>query len=113
MNSKLKNIIIATGGTGGHIFPACSLAKHLIDKKINVKLISDKRGMRYLKEYPNLNIIQITSSTISKKIFFKFCISSLIILYSIFRSIILLSFNRVNLVFGMGGYSSFPICIAA
>ncbi len=113
MNSKLKNIIIATGGTGGHIFPACSLAKHLIDKKINVKLISDKRGMRYLKEYPNLNIIQITSSTISKKNFFKFCISSLIILYSIFRSIILLSFNRVNLVFGMGGYSSFPICIAA
>ena len=64
MNSKLKKIIIATGGTGGHIFPAYSLAKHLIDKKIDVKLTSDKRGMRYLKEYHELNVVQIASSTI-------------------------------------------------
>jgi UDP-N-acetylglucosamine:LPS N-acetylglucosamine transferase len=34
MNSKLSKIIIATGGTGGHVFPAYSLAKHFIDKKI-------------------------------------------------------------------------------
>ena len=61
MNSKLNKIIIATGGTGGHVFPAYSLAKHFIDKKINVKLISDKRGMRYLKDYDNLNIIKIES----------------------------------------------------
>jgi UDP-N-acetylglucosamine--N-acetylmuramyl-(pentapeptide) pyrophosphoryl-undecaprenol N-acetylglucosamine transferase len=113
MNNKLIKIIIATGGTGGHVFPAYSLAKHLIDKKINVELVSDKRGMKYLKDYPNLNIIQIESSTLSKKSIFNFLISVLIILYSIFRSLIYLSFNRVNLIFGMGGYSSFPVCIAA
>ena len=48
-----------------------------------------------------------------KKNVFKFLISIFIILYSIFRSLVLLSSNRVNLVFGMGGYSSFPVCIAA
>ena len=32
MNNKFKKIIIATGGTGGHVFPAYSLAKHFIEK---------------------------------------------------------------------------------
>lgn len=113
MNSKLNKVIIATGGTGGHVFPAYSLAKHLINKKINVQLTSDKRGMKYLSNYHDLNITQIRSSTISKKNIFDFFISNLIILYSIFRSIIFLIFNRPDLVFGMGGYSSFPICIGA
>ena len=113
MKSKLNNIVIATGGTGGHIFPAYSLAKHFIEKKYNVKLVSDKRGMRYLKDYQELNITQITSSTISKKNILGLTISIFITLYSIFRSSIFLLFNRPELVFGMGGYSSFPICIAA
>ena len=113
MNSKLNKIIIATGGTGGHVFPAYSLAKHFIDKKINVQLISDKRGMRYLKDYDNLNIIKIESSPISQKNIFKFIISIFTILYSMLKSFFFLLFNRANLVFGMGGYSSFPICVAA
>ena len=71
MIKKLKKIIIATGGTGGHIFPAYSLAKHFMDKKINVELISDKRGLKYLKSYNDLKITQITSSTIFKKNIFK------------------------------------------
>ena len=29
------------------------------------------------------------------------------------RSIIFLTFNRPSIIFGMGGYASFPLCIAA
>ena len=50
---KKKNILIATGGTGGHIFPAYSLANYLAKNKYNVKLSSDKRGLQYLKDYKN------------------------------------------------------------
>ena len=50
-----KKILIATGGTGGHIFPAYSLANYLIRKKYNVKLTSDYRGLKYLKNIKNLN----------------------------------------------------------
>ena len=78
MNNKIKKIIIATGGTGGHVFPAYSLAKHFIDKNINVQIISDKRGLRYLKAYNNLKIVEIASSTIFKKNIFKSLISILI-----------------------------------
>ena len=35
------------------------------------------------------------------------------ILYSIFKSLFFLITNRPKIIFGMGGYASFPICIAA
>ena len=54
MNSKINKIIIATGGTGGHVFPAYSLAKHFIENKINVEIISDKRGLKYLQNYNDI-----------------------------------------------------------
>ena len=113
MNNKLKKVIIATGGTGGHIFPAYSLAKHFIENKVNVEIVSDKRGLKYLQSYKDVKIIEISSSTIFKKNIFQFIFSVLIILISVIRSFIFLSINRPNLVFGMGGYSSFPVCIAA
>ena len=45
MRLKNKKIVIATGGTGGHIFPAYSLAKHLIENKFHVEIISDKEEL--------------------------------------------------------------------
>ena len=113
MINNIKKIIIATGGTGGHVFPAYSLAKHFISNKIDVEIISDKRGIKYLKNYHDLKITQISSATIFKKNILKKLFSSIIIFYSIFRSFIFLLFFKPNLVFGMGGYSSFPICVAA
>ena len=41
MNKKFK-ILIAIGGTGGHVFPGCHLAQHLIEKKFDVELVTDK-----------------------------------------------------------------------
>ena len=67
MNNKLNKIIIATGGTGGHIFPAYSLAKHYLNKKISVELVSDRRGLKYLKNFGNIKITKIDSATIFQK----------------------------------------------
>jgi UDP-N-acetylglucosamine--N-acetylmuramyl-(pentapeptide) pyrophosphoryl-undecaprenol N-acetylglucosamine transferase len=113
MISNINKIIIATGGTGGHVFPAYSLAKHLIEKKNEVEIISDERGIKYLKNFRDIKITKIISTTLFRKNIFKFFFSILIILYSILKSLIYLFFNKPKLVFGMGGYSSFPVCIAA
>ena len=112
MNKK-KNILIATGGTGGHVFPAYSLANYLVKKNYNVRLTIDRRGCKYLKDYENLELVEISSSPLIKKNIFKFSYSVFIILLSIVRSLIFLLFNRPSIVFGMGGYSSFPVCIAS
>ena len=84
-------IIIATGGTGGHIFTAYSLAKYLMDKNFNVKLTTDKRGLKYLEKYKNLNLTIIPTSPLVRKNFLKFIISIVIIVYSIFRSVLFLT----------------------
>ena len=113
MSKKFNKVIIATGGTGGYIFPAYSLANHFINQKVNVRIISDKRGMKYLKNYNNLKISLIYSKTIFTKNIFKLIFSLFTIIYSILRSLVILLTDRPNLVFGMGGYSSFPVCVAA
>ena len=46
-----KKILIATGGTGGHIFPAYSLAIYLKSNNYNVNLTTDERGSKYLKNF--------------------------------------------------------------
>ncbi len=108
-----KKIVIATGGTGGHVFPAYGLANYLIKNHYEVNLISDERGLKYLKEYKNLKLKKIPASPLLKKNLFKFSYSVVIIFFSVFKSFLYLLFNRPLLIFGMGGYSSFPVCIAA
>ena len=110
---NLYKIFLAAGGSGGHIFPAYSLSKYLIKKKRKVTIITDKRGFKFLKNYSGIKIKTIISSTIFKNNTIKFIISIMIIFSAILNSLIFLFFNRPNIVIGMGGYSSFPICIAA
>ena len=75
-----KKVLIATGGTGGHVFPAYSLAKYLTNKNFHVQLTIDKRGAKYLKDHKSLNLIELPSSPLMKQNFIilpTFLISSL------------------------------------
>ena len=76
-------------------------------------MTTDQRGLKFLKNDLDLNIIKINSSPLIKKNIFKFMISFLIIIISIINSFFFLLYNRPSIIFGMGGYSSFPICVAA
>ena len=112
MSDKVK-VIIAVGGTGGHVFPGCSLASHLAEKKFDISMVSDKRGYKYLEKFKNFKISILHSHPISKKNIFSIFISFIFLLYSTLRSLIFIVFNRPSIIFGMGGYASFPICVAA
>lgn len=112
MNKKFK-ILIAIGGTGGHVFPGCHLAQHLIEKKFDVELVTDKRGVKFLKNYQFLKISVLPAYPIKIQNIFSYLFSLILIFFSIIRSLIFLILKKPSLVFGMGGYASFPLCIAA
>ena len=66
----MKKILIATGGSGGHVFPALSLYNHFLKKKMNPTIISDKRGIRFLGNLSNLKLVdeqKKTKKTAGKK----------------------------------------------
>ena len=78
----IKKIIIATGGTGGHVFPAYSLANYLISKNFNVILTTDKRGHKFLETNENINFIEIPAFPYKKENILQNFISILINFFS-------------------------------
>jgi UDP-N-acetylglucosamine--N-acetylmuramyl-(pentapeptide) pyrophosphoryl-undecaprenol N-acetylglucosamine transferase len=113
MKTFKNKILIATGGTGGHVFPAYSLAKNLIKNNFKVEIATDQRGYKYLKNYKNIKLIINNSATIFKKKIISTICSVFIIFFSYLRCLLVLYRAKPSLVFGMGGYASFPFCLAA
>ena len=108
-----KKIIFSSGGTGGHIFPALSMMKYFSNKGYNVLLVTDFRAQGFLKENLKFRSYIINADTPVNKNFFKKIISLVIIFFSILRSFIILIKEKPNLIFGFGGYVSFPISFAS
>ena len=58
-------VVLAAGGTGGHLFPAQALAEVLTSRGYVVHLMTDKRGMEYGGRFPARELHHIPSATIS------------------------------------------------
>ena len=113
MTDYKKKILIATGGTGGHVFPAYSLAKYFIKNQSSVDIVTDRRGFEFLKNYEGIKLKIINSETIFKKNPIIAIFSFIKINIAFISSLIFLFRSKPRIVFGMGGYSSFPVCLAA
>ena len=108
-----KKIIFSTGGTGGHILPALNLMKHFFERGHKVLLVTDKRGKNFIKKYSQFKSYVLKVDTPTNKNLFKKIFSFFIIFYSIIQSIIILKKEKPDLIFGFGGYASFPISITS
>ena len=58
-------IILAAGGTGGHMFPAEALARELLDRGQPVVLVTDIRGKAFGDALPAVRVERIRSATAS------------------------------------------------
>jgi len=106
----MQNILISTGGSGGHVVPATILYEHL-KEQFHVSMSTDYRGIKFLdKNKYNLEIFNI--NPISKNIFllpFQF----FLIIYLIIKSIFFLRKKKINILISTGGYMSLPLCLAS
>ena len=104
-----KNLLITTGGSGGHVVPAIILFEHL-SKEINLIITTDKRGLKFLDK--NINEFEIIDTPKLNNIFF-LPFSLFKTLFLTFKSIFLLKRRKIEKVFSTGGYMSLPIILAA
>ena len=78
-----KKIIFTAGGTGGHIFPAINLMKHIFEKDYDVLLVTDNRGNKFIENFKEFKSYILKSGTPTNKNIIKKFISFFIIFYSL------------------------------
>lgn len=106
-------IVLAAGGTGGHLFPAQALAEELNRRGYTVHLMTDERVRDYGKSFPaaETHIVHAATITPSKPLGVP---GQVLKLYGGYRKA-RESLARVKplAVVGFGGYPSFPPIFAA
>ena len=111
-NKKKYKFIISGGGTGGHIYPALSIADSLKNKFINSELlfVGSKNRME-MKIIPNrgYKIRGLNISGFNRKVSISNLLLPFKLIISLFQSLIILIKFRPNLVIGTGGFASGPI----
>ncbi len=106
-------IVLAAGGTGGHVFPAQALASELLRRGRPVVLVTDRRGAGYEKSFPGVDIQRIPAATFAGRGTFGKARSLLEIGAGYVAARGVLHRLSPGAVVGFGGYPSLPTMLAA
>lgn len=113
MNVAQATVLLCAGGTGGHLFPAESLAHALRARGIRVALATDARVDSIATEFPASEIVTIASATPSGRSLLKRA-GALLTLGRGFGAAAR-EIRRINpaAIVGFGGYPTVPPVLAA
>ena len=109
--SVLRHIIIAAGGTGGHMVPAEGVGDILRARGHKVTLITDQRGDAYRDIMTNYDRHVLATTGLSGGLIGK--IKGLVTIIRSFECLKLYKASKPDIVIGFGGYPSLPAVLAA
>jgi UDP-N-acetylglucosamine--N-acetylmuramyl-(pentapeptide) pyrophosphoryl-undecaprenol N-acetylglucosamine transferase len=115
MNTSFQElrIVLAAGGTGGHLFPAQALAEKLQERGHHVYLMTDERAERYGVKFPARSIHIVRSGTVQKHNVLQYAKTFGQLGLGVWESLRILRRIKPHLVIGFGGYPTVPPLMAA
>ena len=110
----MDSIIIAAGGTGGHIYPGIAVGTKLRALGFNVNWVGAKLGMEAeIVERHKFNFSPITIKGVRRSGLVRVLSAPILILLAILQAVLVIQRVKPKVVIGMGGYVSGPVGVAA
>ncbi len=113
MSADAPLVLLAAGGTGGHLFPAEALANALKQHGVAVDLATDRRAAAYAGQFPARRVHVLPSDTVRGRNPLRLALTALVLGYGLLRAAFLLLRLRPVAVVGFGGYPTLPPVLAA
>jgi UDP-N-acetylglucosamine--N-acetylmuramyl-(pentapeptide) pyrophosphoryl-undecaprenol N-acetylglucosamine transferase len=105
-------IVLAAGGTGGHLFPAEALARELMGRGFRVALVTDRRGQAFGDKLPGVALHRIRAGRFGAGLVSKVVGIAELALGTLEAGRLLRTLAPAAAV-GFGGYPSVPTMLAA
>src|SRR4029453_4303422 len=106
-------ILLAAGGTGGHLFPAEALGVELIKRGLRVRLATDARALHYSGLFTRDNIDVVPSETVRGRSLVSLVRTAYMLGYGTGVCAKLVRRLKPAAVVGFGGYPTVPPLVAA
>ncbi len=104
-------VLLAAGGTGGHLFPAQALADALIKRGVTIELATDHRAAHF--QFPARNVHIIPSATVRGRNPIALAHTGSLLALGTAKAWSMLGRVRPAVVVGFGGYPTVPPLFAA
>ena len=106
-------VLVAAGGTGGHLFPAEALATALNKRDIAVHLVTDRRAARFGGTFAEQTVHVVASATLRARNPIAAARTVGLVGLGLLQAHALLRRLRPAAVIGFGGYPTIPPVLAA
>jgi UDP-N-acetylglucosamine--N-acetylmuramyl-(pentapeptide) pyrophosphoryl-undecaprenol N-acetylglucosamine transferase len=106
-------ILLAAGGTGGHLFPAEALAVELMKRGLRVRLATDSRALRYSGLFSKEMIDVVPSETVRGRTPWSLAYTGIKLAVGTGVALNFMRRLRPAAVVGFGGYPTLPPLLAA
>ena len=108
---KKPLIVITTGGSGGHIFPAEAIANALTERGADVVFLTDRRGQSF--QGLKVPVHRLVAESVTGRSLLGKLIAAVKLYFGTVQAVYWMYKLKPDAVLGVGGYASIPAVLAA